>query len=314
MSSSIAIEDELKSRFRELSKPMAAIPTGTEPQLKSLPGVRVLIYDFYGTLFLSGVGDIGIDDGKSDAGLMTEALESAGIKIIDSKAGARSFEIYTEVVQNEVEEIIKAGIKFPEPDIRKIWRDILITLHNEGLIAPIRDAYTNCRVSVEFEARMNPVWPVDGVAETLLHFKSEGLMQGVISNSQFYTPIAFEALMDKSMTKLGLHKGLLHWSFEERNKKPGLIFYRSFLEKLRKVDPSIKPEEILYAGNDMLKDIYPSSELGLKTALFAGDKRSLKWRRDDDRCKNLQPDIVFTEFKQLKRVVCGFRTKIHPDQ
>ncbi|TVR32288.1 MAG: hypothetical protein EA390_05415 [Balneolaceae bacterium] len=303
MISPIAIEDELKSRFKELSKPMDAIPTGTEPRLKTLPGVRVLMYDFYGTLFLSGVGDIGIDDGKSDAGLMTEVLKSAGIKIKDPKAGERSFEIYTEVVQIEIEEFKKAGVRYPEPDIRKIWRDILVTLHNEDLIVSIPDAFTNYRVSVEFEARMNPVWPVDGAAETLLHYKKEGLLQGILSNSQFYTPIVLEALMDKSMTKLGFHEELLHWSFEEKNKKPGLIFYRSFLEKLRKVEPSVKPEEVLYAGNDMLKDIYPASELGMKTALFAGDKRSLKWRRDDDRCKNLQPDIVFTEFKQLKEVV-----------
>jgi putative hydrolase of the HAD superfamily len=129
------------------------------------------------------------------------------------------------------------------------------------------------------------------------------LLQGIISNSQFYTPIVLEALTGKSLDELGLHNELLHWSFRERRKKPDIHFYTQFLEKLNKVDASINPEQVLYAGNDMLKDIWPASQLGMKTALFAGDKRSLKWRRTDARCKNLEPDIVFTEFEQLKDVI-----------
>jgi putative hydrolase of the HAD superfamily len=41
----------------------------------------------------------------------------------------------------------------------------------------------------------------------------------------------------------------------------------------------------------------------MKTALFAGDERSLKWRRDDKRCKNLSPDLVITELQQLTACV-----------
>jgi putative hydrolase of the HAD superfamily len=55
----------------------------------------------------------------------------------------------------------------------------------------------------------------------------------------------------------------------------------------------------LYVGNDMLNDIYPAKQLGFQTALFAGDKRSLRLRTDDARCVNLFADLVLTDLGQL---------------
>ena len=86
-------------------------------------------------------------------------------------------------------------------------------------------------------------------------------------------------------------------------KKPDLAFYRRFLDKVNNHFPEWSPGNILYIGNDMLKDIWPAAELEMKTALFAGDKRSLKWRRDDNRCKNLQPDLVLTKLPQLLQCI-----------
>ena len=86
-------------------------------------------------------------------------------------------------------------------------------------------------------------------------------------------------------------------------KKPGLTFYQNFLQKLHTFDESVLPGEVLYIGNDMLKDVYPAHEVGMKTALFAGDKRSLKWRREDERCKNLEPDLVITQLSQLRQCI-----------
>ena len=52
-------------------------------------------------------------------------------------------------------------------------------------------------------------------------------------------------------------------------------------------------------GNDMLNDILPARSVGFRTALFAGDKRSLRLRRDDPRCNNLKPDMILTDLIQL---------------
>jgi len=146
---------------------------------------------------------------------------------------------------------------------------------------------------------MNPIWPMPDLHETLSEFKTRQIELGIISNSQFYTPIAFEALAGNSLINLGFNQNLLHWSFEESMKKPGLLFYKRFLSKTEKAYPKLGPENYLYVGNDMLKDIYPAHHFGMKTALFAGDKRSLKWRKEDSRTKNLMPDLVITKLNQL---------------
>ncbi|MEX0721834.1 MAG: HAD hydrolase-like protein [Balneolaceae bacterium] len=293
----------LKDRFIRLSHPLEPIRTNTEPQLQELSDIQVVVYDFYGTLFISGVGDIGIDDGSSDSGLLLEALNSSGLETTSKEAGTRGYGMYNNVVAGEMKKLQQKGINYPEPDIRRVWKLVLDQMLAEGLIAnPAKTE--NCELlSIEFETRMNPVWPTPGAAEILSYFKNRDKLQGILSNSQFYTPIALEALMNKSLEDLGFHPNLLHWSFEEEQKKPGISFYENFLKKLDKTSSSIQPEQVLYVGNDMLKDIYPANKVGMRTALFAGDKRSLKWRQDDSRCRNLKPDLVITELLQLKKCV-----------
>lgn len=295
---------DLHERFKKLSEPLEPIDTATIPTLHELENISVIAYDFYGTLFISGVGDIGIDDGHANADLLTETFENSGIKILDDSAGSAGFKAYNQVVEKHIQSLKENGIKYPEPDIRDVWKGVLDEMQREGLINYSDEEDSTAEVvSVEFEARMNPVWPMADAVDTLTYFKEKGLTQGIISNSQFYTPIVLEALTGHSLDELGFTKELLHWSFEENLKKPGLQFYQDFLKKLNDYDQNLSPLNVLYVGNDMLKDVYPAHHFGMKTALFAGDKRSLKWREDDERCRNIQPDLIITSLAQLKNCV-----------
>jgi len=296
-------DDLLKERFKTLSRPLEAEPTGTESSLKKLENIKAVIFDFYGTLFISGVGDIGIDDGKSDAGLLLDAIESIGLEITDERAGKRGYEIYDKVVTEQIQDLKASGIPYPEPDIRIVWRNVLNQMYAENLIKTATNKSDYTRMAVEFEARMNPIWPMPDLQETLDGLKARDIELGIISNSQFYTPLAFEALCDQTLADLGFNMNLLHWSYEESRKKPGVVFYRHFLEKAEKHLPNLAAENYLYVGNDMLKDVYPANELGMKTALFAGDSRSLKWRQADARTKDLAPDLIITELKHLLECV-----------
>lgn len=294
---------DLRERFKKLSRPLKPIDTETIPTLHELRDIRVIAYDFYGTLFISGVGDIGIDDGHANADLLTETLENSGIEILSDSVGSAGFKIYNQVVEKHIQSLKKDSIEYPEPDIRTVWKDVLDEMQDNGLIKYSKDDSLPDIVSVEFEARMNPVWPMADAVDTLSFFKEKGLTQGIISNSQFYTPIVLEALTGHSLEELGFEKELLHWSFEENLKKPGLQFYKDFLEKLNDYNEHLSPANVLYVGNDMLKDVYPAHHFGMKTALFAGDKRSLKWREDDDRCKHILPDLIISSLSQLKECI-----------
>ena len=58
-------------------------------------------------------------------------------------------------------------------------------------------------------------------------------------------------------------------------------------------------KETLYVGNDMLNDIKTASLSGFRTVLFAGDRRSLRLRKDI--CQDIVPDTVITCLDQLNK-------------
>jgi len=51
----------------------------------------------------------------------------------------------------------------------------------------------------------------------------------------------------------------------------------------------------------MLKDMHPARESGMRTCLFAGDRRSLRLREGDGRCA-FEPDATVASLDQIDLV------------
>ena len=99
---------------------------------------------------------------------------------------------------------------------------------------------------------------------------------GVVSNAQFYTPSLFPALLDTELDEAGFDPQLRYYSFEHRCGKPGAELYTAAREELER--RSVAADEVLFVGNDMLNDVMAAAREGFRTALFAGDARSLRLR------------------------------------
>ncbi len=138
-----------------------------------------------------------------------------------------------------------------------------------------------------------------GAMSLLDTLKRAGIMTGIISNAQFYTPLIFEALLGKNVQELGFDADLCAWSWRAGAAKPSLKMFRQ-VDHVLGNKYGIPHESILYAGNDMLKDIMPARSLNWKTALFAGDRRSLRLREDDPKVKDIKPWCIITKLEQLK--------------
>ena len=89
----------------------------------------------------------------------------------------------------------------------------------------------------------------------------------------------------------------MYFSYEHRRAKPGTDLYELAASEL--ANQGISPTQVLYVGNDMLNDITAADQVGFRTALFAGDQRSLRLRSNDDRVHGVEADIVVTELPQL---------------
>jgi len=147
-----------------------------------------------------------------------------------------------------------------------------------------------------------------GMLEVLETLVSRGYSMGIISNAQFFTPRLLKYFMgDNSYLNGGaiplFDNDLIIYSYKEGLAKPGAEMYQKLASKL--AERNIDPSDVIFIGNDMLNDIYPANRVGFKTALFAGDKRSLRLRVGNPKTKGLSPDMVLTDLKQLFEVLGG---------
>ena len=294
------MEETLGQTIRRLSQPLAPIATGQTPRLKKVPGVRGVLFDVYGTLLVSGSGEVGTARQSARDDAFTAALTAVGLPPQGPVTPA--LEHSFDLIEQQHAEGRSRGIEYPEIDILVIWAAVLEKLHADGVIDRIPgDRGQLARLAVEYEARSNPVWPMPGLAECLSRIAESDLALGIISNAQFYTRELFPAFLDRSTDACGFEPDLQICSYEHGVGKPGIELYRLVAERLAK--RRIEPPEVLYVGNDMLNDIMPAAQVGFRTALFAGDQRSLRLREGDQRVDGIRPDLVLTQLSDLNECI-----------
>jgi putative hydrolase of the HAD superfamily len=181
-------------------------------------------------------------------------------------------------------------------DIVQVWSNCLDRLNAEGLVEGDAAQVDVRALAVQYEVRANPTWPMPGLQACLAELQRRGLALGIISNAQFYTLELFPALLGQSLEQLGFDEDLQFYSYRHGQAKPGLPLYQMAADAV--TGRGLRPGEVLYIGNDMLNDIWGASRVGFRTALFAGDARSLRWREGDERVAGVQPDLVITQLQQ----------------
>lgn len=281
----------LSSIITKNSTPLQPLPTGLKPLLpvEKTP-IKAVIFDLYGTLFISGSGDIGIasENRKEDA--LQNILRKHEVSVPENYSVSAQL---ISLINEDHAESKLAGITFPEVEIRTIWKKLLSSLgHPNFSIKEIE------RIALEYETVVNPVWPMPELKETLSQIHQRGLQTGIVSNAQFYTPLMFEAFYEQTPHELGFAPELCFYSYETKQAKPGTHLFQLLKDAL--LLKGITPEETLYVGNDLLNDIYPAHQLGFITVLSACDQRSLRLRTELDLP---QPDAVITELAQLRSML-----------
>ncbi|NLS95647.1 MAG: HAD family hydrolase [Planctomycetaceae bacterium] len=282
--------------IRRLSRPLEPIATGCPERLDKLPGIRAVLFDVYGTLFISGSGEVGTARQSARGDAFAAALAAVGLAPTASVEPALQYSF--DLIEERHAAGRNRGIEYPEIDIFEIWDAVLQRLRRDGAIP--QDSYDRedlKRLAVEYEARTNPVWPMPGLADCLKGMADAGLAMGIISNAQFFTRELFPALLGRSTDDCGFAPDLQVYSYEQGHSKPGEGIYRLAAERL--AARQIEPSQALCVGNDMLNDIAPAHRVGFRTALFAGDSRSLRLRADDRRVGGIRPDLVVTRLLDL---------------
>lgn len=262
-------------------KEMAPNPTDVIARLNKLPDIRAVVFDVYGTLVISGSGDVGSADTTDNDSQVSDLR--------------RQIEIMNDERRSE-------ACPKPEVDIVEAWRR---TLQNEN---PRPTTEQLCRIAAEHESRANPTWPMPGAKEVLDRLSHSDLLMGIVSNAQIFTiPLVIDLVSQDLWNGQGLSgRGLADGGFDLdlcifsnrfRQAKPGPRLFDVLRQGL--VRRGIEPHQTIYVGNDMLNDVWAASMAGLKTAWFVGDSRSCRRRENDPRCQSLEPDLILSNLMQL---------------
>lgn len=289
-------EQELIEQIRKHSSPLEPKPCGLQPRLPDLSGIRSVVFDIYGTLLISGTGDISHASSDDRNQAMLDVFKHFDIKVCVPHAPFADH--FTQLILQAQESRRADHIEFPEIDILQVWKYLLIEAVEAGWIDRYPEEAERRRIAVDYECRVNPVAPMPGLIETLQFLKEGGRALGIVSNAQFFTPLLFKALLGKDLNALGFDPDCRVWSWILREGKPSRRLY-DVLAKQLEDKHGIQPGETLYIGNDMRNDVAPAAACGFQTALFAGDQRSLRLRENDPLVKNVKPDAILTDLRQL---------------
>ena len=71
-------QNEFKSIIIDSLVQLKPFDTGEIPHLEKIPGIEAVLFDVYGTLLISGTGDIGISHEKENHYKISEILKSCG--------------------------------------------------------------------------------------------------------------------------------------------------------------------------------------------------------------------------------------------
>lgn len=265
--------------------PLKPRPTGLKPRGQLDAPIGCILFDIYGTLFISASGDIGQ---ARRLGLRLEKIEPLLRDLGIESSADIIVQRFLDAIEAEHQKLKRRGNAYPEVQIDQIWMAVL----NLSTLDQAR------AFALEYELIVNPVYPMPHLGEMLEACRAADTVMGVISNAQFYTPYLFKWFLGADIQQLGIDPELTLLSYKYGCAKPCMQLFEIACNRLANRD--IAPRQVLYLGNDMRNDIWPAARAGFKTALFAGDARSLRLREDHPQCRGLAPDLIVTDLNQIK--------------
>ena len=278
--------------------------TDAQKRINSSLPVKACLFDVYGTLLISASGDIDQADFSNSS--LEYAMDKSGISLIsgdedDQDLQQNMLKAFKNAIKLTHEQKKEQGIPFPEVDFVHIWEAVLRRYADAGRLCLHSEANI-MKFTFLFELMSNKLYPMPNMQEVIEIFNQQRFPLGIISNAQFFTPMLMNYFLNNELKEgtdiAQFNSDLVEFSYLKGRAKPDLLLFEELKNRLKK-RYGIDAKETLYVGNDMYNDILPASQAGFQTVLFAGDRRSLRWRADMHEMKNVEPDHVILELTDL---------------
>lgn len=292
----------------ESQERFSPIFTEIKPELKKDKEVKACIFDIYGTLLMSSSGDINTRYVRTKN--LKKTFEITGVTINKSFKNERAIlflilDIFKKVISNHHENSRNSSIPYPEIEIREIWEEVLHLASSKEYIY-IEEDFDITTFTLVFELVNNKAYPIPGMTDIIDRIKERNMPLGIVSNAQHYTPVIMNYFITGNLNNdesvVHFNEDLQFFSYKYKKAKPDTFLFDLLVPVLHE-KYGLQPYETIYIGNDMLKDVLPAKQVGLKTVLFAGDKRSLRLRKDEAKIKGITPDYIITDLIQIFEII-----------
>jgi FMN phosphatase YigB (HAD superfamily) len=291
-----------------------AEPPKARPHLTTLPGLRAVLWNVYGTLLVIGDGELKfeIDDQMMMQIALDKTIHEFKMWNSMSRKPGQPSAYMRELLQKVVSELRLApspGEKHPEIQAERVWENIIKRLFQKeytfdaGFYGSLNEF--SKKVAYFFHACLQGTACYPGAAETMKALAEMGLKQGLLADGQCFTPVQLQRGLQKQDESFVLDKLIpssRRWlSAEFKARKPSESLFQSALRGLEK--EGIEAIEVLHLGSSVTRDIAPAKKLGMRTGLFAGDRASLVATAEQLKSPQYRPDVLLTELSQVVEVI-----------
>jgi FMN phosphatase YigB (HAD superfamily) len=301
----------LEKRQISWPAPPAVERPKAKPFLKPLPEVRVVTWDVYGTLLAVSGGELCFEHPQKfvmDLALDKTIEEFKMWGSMTRKPGQPAKylgQIYADVLTRTRIAPSVGGDKYPEIGSDKLWEEIIKKLlqkdyqFDAGFYGSLNEF--SRKVAYFFHASLQRAECYPKAAQTLRRVADSGRAQGLLANGQCFTTAQLQRGLTEQDPRTRLEQLLdpeiCIVSYEQRVRKPSERLFRHLLGVLEK--RGIAAGEVLHVGSRLGEDVAPARRLGMRTALFAGDKASLDATPERLKDPGQRPDILLTKLDQL---------------
>jgi FMN phosphatase YigB (HAD superfamily) len=284
------------------------------PHLLRLPDVRAVLWNVYGTLLAVPGGELWLEHPRPVimSMVLDKTIQEFKMWASMSRKPGQPSEYMGQIYQKVLTEqgaFPSGGEKFPEVGSDRVWEAIIKKLlqkdykFDTGFYGSLNEF--SRKVAWFFHASLQGSACYPGAAEALRHVRKRGLIQGLLADGQCFTTVQLQRGLKAQPAAPRLpdvfQADRITLSHEVRGRKPSERLFRAAVEPL--LAQGLEPGEILHVGSRLTQDILPARRLGLRTALFAGDKASLQANPEQLKEAAYRPDVLLTELNQLTEVV-----------
>lgn len=290
-------------------------PAKAAPYVKPLSGIRAVTWNIYGTLLRISDGDLLLETPQPLR--MQIALEKTieEFKMWGSmhrKPGA-PWEAMHQQYMRFVEERRMAGTRqkgdVPEVNLAEVWSKLLEQLEQKdyqydhafyGDLEALSE-----KVAYFFHSSLQGVEAAANALAALSQVASADIQQALLADAQPFTiPQTLRALRKQGSLPAGgslFAADCSALSYQEGVRKPSTSLFAACLKRF--AQHGIEPEQVLHVSNRLPDDLAVAKRAGMCTALYAGDKLSLKATKEEVLDPECKPDRLLTDLGQIRDIL-----------